>query len=43
MLTSLLPVSHVVDFALPPPGGGSFHEVHKMRYVNTTSIPAIRK
>ncbi|KAH8660614.1 hypothetical protein BX600DRAFT_514204 [Xylariales sp. PMI_506] len=34
-------MSHVVDFALSAPGEGSFHEVHKMRYVNTTSIPEI--
>lgn len=36
-------MSHVVDFALSSPGEGSFHEVHKMRYVKTTSIPEIRK
>ncbi|KAI6086266.1 hypothetical protein F4821DRAFT_238847 [Hypoxylon rubiginosum] len=34
-------MSHVVDFALAEPGEGSFHEVHKMRFVKTTQIPAI--
>ncbi|KAI1397251.1 hypothetical protein F4819DRAFT_90323 [Hypoxylon fuscum] len=34
-------MSHVVDFALSKPGEGSFHEVHKMRYVKTTEIPDI--
>lgn len=34
-------MSHVVDFALSAPGEGSFHEVHKMRYVKTTQIPEI--
>ncbi|KAI1376201.1 hypothetical protein F4677DRAFT_419172 [Hypoxylon crocopeplum] len=34
-------MSHVVDFALSEPGDGSFHEVHKMRFVNTTQIPDI--
>jgi HD superfamily phosphohydrolase len=34
-------MSHVVDFALSEPGEGSFHEVHKMRYVQTTDIPDI--
>jgi HD superfamily phosphohydrolase len=34
-------MSHVVDFALSEPGEGSFHEVHKMRYVNMTQIPEI--
>lgn len=35
-------MSHVVDFALGAPGEGSFHEVHKMRYVmNMTQIPDI--
>ncbi|KAI1762974.1 hypothetical protein GGR53DRAFT_532062 [Hypoxylon sp. FL1150] len=34
-------LSHVVDFALAEPGEGSFHEVHKMRYVGTTHIPDI--
>ncbi|KAM0815607.1 hypothetical protein AB5N19_01406 [Seiridium cardinale] len=36
-------MSHVVDFALSKPGEGSFHEVHKMRYVNMTRIPEILK
>lgn len=36
-------MSHVVDFALSAPGEGSFHEVHKMRYVNMTQIPDILK
>ncbi|KAI2465375.1 hypothetical protein F4781DRAFT_409722 [Annulohypoxylon bovei var. microspora] len=34
-------MSHVVDFALSEPGEGSFHEVHKMRFVRTTRIPDI--
>ncbi|ETS80872.1 hypothetical protein PFICI_08401 [Pestalotiopsis fici W106-1] len=34
-------MSHVVDFALSAPGEGSFHEVHKMRYVMKTQIPEI--
>ncbi|KAI1840096.1 hypothetical protein JX266_013699 [Neoarthrinium moseri] len=34
-------MSHVIDFALSEPGEGSFHEVHKMRYVLTTGIPDI--
>ncbi|KAI1456099.1 hypothetical protein F4805DRAFT_251142 [Annulohypoxylon moriforme] len=34
-------MSHVVDFALSEPGEGSFHEVHKMRFVKTTQIPQI--
>ncbi|KAI1774949.1 hypothetical protein F4818DRAFT_56674 [Hypoxylon cercidicola] len=34
-------MSHVVDFALSEPGEGSFHEVHKMRFVKTTQIPDI--
>lgn len=34
-------MSHVVDFALGEPGEGSFHEVHKMRFVRTTPIPDI--
>ncbi|KAI1207585.1 uncharacterized protein F4807DRAFT_171905 [Annulohypoxylon truncatum] len=34
-------MSHVVDFALSEPGEGSFHEVHKMRFVRTTQIPEI--
>ncbi|KAI2615684.1 hypothetical protein GGR54DRAFT_612347 [Hypoxylon sp. NC1633] len=34
-------MSHVVDFALSEPGEGSFHEVHKMRFVKTTEIPDI--
>ncbi|KAI5928323.1 hypothetical protein F4810DRAFT_189833 [Camillea tinctor] len=34
-------MSHVVDFALSNPGEGSFHEVHKMRFVKTTQIPDI--
>lgn len=42
-LTFAGPVSHVVDFALSSPGEGSFHEVHKMRYVKTTAIPEIRE
>ncbi len=33
--------SHVVDYALLPPGEASFHEVHKMRYVRATEIPII--
>ncbi|KAH8900281.1 hypothetical protein GQ53DRAFT_214527 [Thozetella sp. PMI_491] len=32
--------SHVIDHALAPPGQ-SFHEVHKMRYVETTELPQI--
>ncbi|OTB03259.1 hypothetical protein M426DRAFT_12843 [Hypoxylon sp. CI-4A] len=34
-------MSHVVDFALSKPGEESFHEVHKMRFVETTEIPGI--
>ncbi|KAI1386028.1 uncharacterized protein F4822DRAFT_360676 [Hypoxylon trugodes] len=34
-------LSHVVDFALSEPGEGSFHEVHKMRFIETTTIPEI--
>jgi HD superfamily phosphohydrolase len=34
-------MSHVVDFALGEPGESSFHEVHKMRFVNTTPIPDV--
>ena len=33
--------SHVIDYALLPPGEASFHEVHKMRYVRATEIPGI--
>jgi HD superfamily phosphohydrolase len=34
-------LSHVVDWALSKPGEGSFHEVHKARYVKTTPLPQI--
>ncbi|PYI17165.1 metal dependent phosphohydrolase [Aspergillus violaceofuscus CBS 115571] len=35
-------LSHVVDWALSDnPHEGSFHEVHKARYLQTTGIPAI--
>lgn len=33
--------SHVMDYALSKPGEGSFHEVHKLRYLKTTSLPRI--
>ncbi|KAJ5249132.1 hypothetical protein N7468_000583 [Penicillium chermesinum] len=33
--------SHVMDYALSKPGEGSFHEVHKLRYLSTTSLPRI--
>lgn len=33
-------LSHVVDFALSKPGE-SYHEVHKKRYLETTSLPEI--
>ncbi|GAB1316875.1 Putative hd domain-containing protein [Madurella fahalii] len=34
-------LSHVIDWALSQPGEGSFHEVHKARYVQTTNLPGI--
>jgi HD superfamily phosphohydrolase len=34
-------LSHVIDWALSRPGEGSFHEVHKARYVKTTPLPQI--
>ncbi|KAI0470732.1 hypothetical protein GGR56DRAFT_660303 [Xylariaceae sp. FL0804] len=35
-------MSHVVDYALTEPGGRSFHEEHKMRFVHgATDIPAV--
>lgn len=33
--------SHVMDYALSKPGEGSYHEVHKLRYLATTSLPKI--
>ena len=33
--------SHVVDYAIFPPGESSFHEVHKQAYVRATEIPII--
>ncbi|KAF7558569.1 hypothetical protein G7046_g5589 [Stylonectria norvegica] len=32
-------LSHVVDWALSKPGEDSFHEVHKARYIKTTTLP----
>ncbi|KAH8684579.1 hypothetical protein BGZ60DRAFT_397871 [Tricladium varicosporioides] len=34
-------LSHVIDWALSKPGEESFHEVHKMRYVNNTELPGL--
>ncbi|PYH89057.1 hypothetical protein BO71DRAFT_403360 [Aspergillus ellipticus CBS 707.79] len=34
-------LSHVVDWALSQPGEDSFHEVHKARYLKTTTIADI--
>ncbi|CAG8228478.1 unnamed protein product [Penicillium salamii] len=34
-------LSHVIDFALSKPGEGSYHEVHKTRYLKTTQLPDI--
>ncbi|QKX56915.1 uncharacterized protein TRUGW13939_04023 [Talaromyces rugulosus] len=34
-------LSHVVDWAFSKPGEGSFHEVHKARYVKKTPLPQI--
>jgi HD superfamily phosphohydrolase len=34
-------LSHVIDWALSKPGEGSFHEVHKSRYIKTTQLPRI--
>jgi len=34
-------LSHVIDWALSKPGEGSFHEVHKSRYIKTTGLPQI--
>lgn len=34
-------LSHVVDFALTKPGEGSYHEVHKARYLKTSQLPQI--
>lgn len=34
-------LSHVVDYALSKPGEGSYHEVHKSRYLKTTQLPQI--
>ena len=34
-------LSHVMDFALSKPGEGSYHEVHKTRYLATTRLPEI--
>ncbi|KAH8697004.1 hypothetical protein BGW36DRAFT_377743 [Talaromyces proteolyticus] len=34
-------LSHVADWALSKPGEGSFHEVHKARYIRTTPLPQI--
>jgi HD superfamily phosphohydrolase len=34
-------LSHVVDYALSQPGEGSYHEVHKSRYLKTTQLPLI--
>ncbi|KAJ5403637.1 hypothetical protein N7509_003508 [Penicillium cosmopolitanum] len=34
-------LSHVVDDALSQPGEGSYHEVHKSRFLKTTQLPQI--
>lgn len=34
-------LSHVVDTALSQPGEGSYHEVHKFRFLKTTQLPEI--
>lgn len=34
-------LSHVIDHALSKPGEGSYHEVHKARYLETTRLPDI--
>ncbi|KAJ5797729.1 uncharacterized protein N7503_007025 [Penicillium pulvis] len=34
-------LSHVVDFALSKPGEGSYHEVHKHRYLKRTNLAKI--
>lgn len=34
-------LSHVMDYALSKPGEGSYHEVHKTRYLETTRLPDI--
>lgn len=34
-------LSHVIDHALSKPGEGSYHEVHKTRYLETTRLPDI--
>ncbi|KAJ5769270.1 hypothetical protein N7520_003829 [Penicillium odoratum] len=34
-------LSHVVDFALSKPGEGSYHEVHKHRYLQRTNLAQI--
>ncbi|OQE37712.1 hypothetical protein PENCOP_c009G02451 [Penicillium coprophilum] len=34
-------LSHVIDHALSKPGEGSYHEVHKARYLETTQLPDI--
>ncbi|KAJ5496818.1 hypothetical protein N7463_008805 [Penicillium fimorum] len=34
-------LSHVIDHALCKPGEGSYHEVHKTRYLKTTRLPDI--
>jgi HD superfamily phosphohydrolase len=34
-------LSHVIDYALSKPGEGSFHEVHKARYLKKTTLPEI--
>lgn len=34
-------LSHVVDDALSQPGEGSYHEVHKFRFLKTTQLPQL--
>lgn len=34
-------LSHVADDAFPCPKGGSYHEIHKARYVATTCLPTL--
>ncbi|KAL4770025.1 hypothetical protein BDW60DRAFT_193378 [Aspergillus nidulans var. acristatus] len=34
-------LSHVIDHALSKPGEGSYHEVHKTEYLETTQLPDI--
>ena len=34
-------LSHVVDDALSQPGEGSYHEVHKSRFLKTTQLPQV--